>query len=308
MVPKPHFYFFDFFRGVGFGSEVNNLLYAIYYFNKHGIEYGVVSKNWASGFDRGWQDYFTSTLPSVKIRFAGDAYMLAVHELDYRFRKILSQKNYIRIRYRILALLFTAVPQHRYIVRPKGNFWVMRKYVTTQRNNNFDVFLATMHTLITELWQPVARICPLIESMRPKGAYITVHIRRGDKVTSGEDRLYELEEYVSAIQCIPGEVRNLFVMSDDVRVIQAMQKRMPEYNILYNSALSQHGYNQEQFGLSARSEVMTATDLLIAELEIARCSAMFVGTYGSNVFRLVEYLRGSRCIDISGVDRKQVDP
>ena len=144
--------------------------------------------------------------------------------------------------------------------------------------------------------------------MRPKSDYITAHIRRGDKITSGEDRYYDLGEYVSVIRRIAGPVRTLFVMSDDIRVLQSVQREMPEYNVLYNPEHSQQGYSQDEFENFARSEVRQTTDTLIAELEIARCSAAFVGTYGSNVFRLVEYLRGNRCIDISDVDRTQVAP
>ena len=308
MTPRPHIYFFDFFHGAGFGSEVNNLLYAIYYFNQHDFEYGVLSKNWVSAFKHGWQDYFTSTLSPARNHSVRFGYVILVHHLDYALRKVLSRKNYFRIRYRILSALYTAVPQQGFIVRPLRNFQTMRNYAAVQRNMDHDRFLAAMHALITDLWQPVERIQSLAKSLRPEQEYIAVHVRRGDKVTSGEDRYYYLEEYTTAIRRLPSRVRNLFVMTDDVRVIEAMQRQMPEYNVLYNRELTLEGYCQNAFESFSALQVMQATDMVIAEVEVARRSTAFVGTYRSNLFRLIEYLRGSRCIDISGVDRTQNAP
>ena len=60
---KDYFYFLT-KTGYGLGSEINNILYLIYYFNKKKRNFRIISSNWNAGYNKGWKDYFSSSLQS----------------------------------------------------------------------------------------------------------------------------------------------------------------------------------------------------------------------------------------------------
>ena len=299
MSSRPSLYLFDFFYGAGFGSEVNNLAYAIFYFEQHGLDYRIISRNWVSAYERGWNDYFTSLAAQHQIECPRNRRVQIVVSLDVALRAHVSRRHYFRMRYRFLPYLFQSVLHPECYVRRNQNFALLREYAHEFRESNPDVFMEYMRSILKRIWSLHDHIAEAAAAHRPPQPYLAVHVRRGDKVTSGEDRHFALEEYVAAILSVDGPARTLFVMSDDSRVVMEFKRMLPDYAISCFGAAERWGYDQGDFETLPKSEVRQETECLIAEVEIAREADVFIGTLGSNLFRLLTYLRTGECIDIS---------
>lgn len=293
------FYILHHQDSAGFGSEVNNLLYGIYFFERHGLDYCLSSINWVSAYREGWCDYFES----LRDRHTALPYRWGLIDrlLHYSQRQRLRQspKTYRRINRRILTPLLYALCTDRCYLRGRPTFSVIRRYARRQRAKDGAAFHAHIHSIASRIWVPRPAIVALAATCVPDIPYVAVHIRRGDKVETGEDRSYALHEYELAIRRVAGAVREVFLMTDDRRLIEAFCDRLPEFRVHTLPGTATGGYSQDMFKLAGPEGVRTSTIHLIAELEIARHAEVFVGTFRSNIFRLLDYLRPGGCIDIS---------
>lgn len=300
MCYRPSLYLFDFVKGAGFGSEVNNLVYAIFYFEQHGLDYRIISRNWVSAYKLGWNDYFTSLADKHEIESRRNRRVQKAIHVEVLLRARISRRQYFRIRYRYLPWLFQSVIHRDCYVRRNRNFGLLRKYASGIRESHPDRFVEHMRSILKRIWCLHDHIAEVAATHRPPQPYLAVHVRRGDKITSGEDRLFELEEYVAAILSVNGPARTLFVMSDDTRVVSEFQILLPDFAITSIGVGEKRGYHQGNFTALSKPEIRQETECLIAEIEIARQADVFIGTVGSNLFRLLTYLRTGECIDISG--------
>jgi hypothetical protein len=114
-----------------------------------------------------------------------------------------------------------------------------------------------------------------------------------------EDRIYEVEEYVEKLKTLAPSIQNIFLMTDDYNVFLEMKEKAPTFNIYTLSDPISTGHDQPKFNsTSAERKRLLGIDLL-TELEIARKSEIFIGSSGSNIFRLVEYFKIKGCVDLA---------
>ncbi|CAM9337185.1 unnamed protein product [Ectocarpus sp. 13 AM-2016] len=149
------------------------------------------------------------------------------------------------------------------------------------------------------------------------GRYIAIHVRRGDKLIKEASRT-EVEVYLQAAASIlrnstegvdgPNSIVGLWVSSDDSSVVPEVKTMASRYfpNVRDECVVSisfrtkepaEHGNNDE---LPTTSHLMTY-ELYVglhAELHMMSHADVFVGTYSSNVGRLVYLLR-----EVNGLPR-----
>ena len=112
-------------------------------------------------------------------------------------------------------------------------------------------YWANMQALARLLWSYNAQTAQAVMAYRaagqPGSAYNAVHIRRGDK--EGEAGIHHLQVYVDAITRLTNNIRQIFVASDDIRIIGALRDALgADYDVRSSSESNiGTGYNQGRF-------------------------------------------------------------
>ena len=112
-------------------------------------------------------------------------------------------------------------------------------------------YWASMQALARILWSYNAQTAQAVMTYRaagqPSSAYNAVHIRRGDK--EAEAGIHHLQVYVDAITRLTNNIRQIFVATDDIRIIDALRGALgADYNVRSSSESNiGTGYNQGQF-------------------------------------------------------------
>lgn len=134
--------------------------------------------------------------------------------------------------------------------------------------------------------------------------YISVHIRRGDKIVTGEMEDIDLNLYVDAIRDAIHISRNIFIATDDTSVITYMLNKLhgANVNIFYNKNNKLNGFDEKTYNskntFSKKDEVLN----MLFDMDMMINSQFFIGTFSSNVGCVVAmYLGLDKChsIDVS---------
>lgn len=129
-----------------------------------------------------------------------------------------------------------------------------------------------------------------IKALNIPKKYICLHIRRGDKLREIEGNVFaNVSEYIELAKN-KSSVIDYFVMTDDVRVVAELENKYKNYRF-YTLSDTQIGFKIETFNDSSKQFRYDSTIALLADIEIAKKSDMFVGTYTSNIFRLVSLFK-----------------
>lgn len=308
----------------GFGSEINNLIYSINYSHHKNLDFGVISSFWNFKFKEGLMDYFLfEDYKNPKIYFLLYIYKNFTNNLTLAFRKkrfseIIQQaieiftgkdkrtnifkENLLSYSFNKTKKILGVESQLTYEV-----FNDIRNFNYLLRNQNREAFILKMNEILIDFWKLTPEISNAIEDKKQERNlvklenYAVFHIRRGDKVAQAtmEDRTYEVEEYFHKLNSISPTIRTIFLMTDDYNVFLEIEQKFPEYKILTLSDPNSSGHHQDKFNNSPAERKKEAGINLLTELEIARNSQLFIGSNGSNIFRLVEYFKIGGCYDLS---------
>lgn len=136
--------------------------------------------------------------------------------------------------------------------------------------------------------------------LRP-GRYIAIHIRRGDK--RREVKLPRIKKYAKSVRILARKDEPIFIATDDGAVLYEMRKRLPDRKIVsLPSAIKRTGHLQaEQNRIWMKRRYDDVVDLL-TEIELMRRGRIFIGTFSSNLGRLVYLLRNSDNRDSVSLD------
>lgn len=162
-------------------------------------------------------------------------------------------------------------------------------------NGLLDGCFASISTFFINHWQLSKLVRDEVESIKRRlyldGPYIALHIRRGDKLRWEADPV-SLSSYISKISF--GGCNTIFVATDDYSCVEYLAKKFPSLRFCTSAPFGARGHNQVYFNgldtLSRRNELVR----LIAEVDLLVGSIEFVGSYSSNIGRLVHLLRSGR--------------
>lgn len=269
-------------NGRGFYSEINNLLNAMLF--------GMVEKRRIcvdqSRFSYGsikWSDIFTTNLPSS---FECDTRAVASSWKVYNHKS----------------------PGFS-IISERINLWHRKRRFFASRSYGFyrNVFQAK-RTLAMAFCKPRAD-GPPPPPLAPY-PYVAIHVRRGDKIDgfragrrlAAEGENVPVEKYLSIIDERLPKIKNLFVMTDDYRVIEEIQSARPGLKIYTFCDKGDQGYIQQSFDACESSLKVKALRRIVSEAEIARRSRIFIGCYKSNVSRYIALVheRPGQCLSADG--------
>lgn len=179
----------------------------------------------------------------------------------------------------------------------------IRLFSEYKSRENYTSFILSMNQILKKIWKIKPEIWKKIEKKLPKEKYVCIHIRRGDKIQAEEDIKYEVQEYINALLKLNLEINTIFLMSDDFSTYIELRKKLPNYKILTLINSGMRGFNEHTFNASSPENKKRETIALLTEIEIARRSVLFIGTFGSNIFRLIKFFKIDNCIDISGKEK-----
>jgi len=123
--------------------------------------------------------------------------------------------------------------------------------------------------------------------------YNVLQIRRGDK--SIEAKPVEVAQYVSRLAKLQtNSDKAVFVMTDDCRTVDEVKKMLSSTSVKSLCVSEEAGHDQATFNSLPPQKKLDATIKLLTEIEIARNSNYFIGTFSSNIPRLIYLLHKNR--------------
>ena len=131
--------------------------------------------------------------------------------------------------------------------------------------------------------------------------YIGVHIRRGDKITSKEMEEIRLDKYVNTIINYKSVSSNVFIATDDTSIINDIKEKLNfhGFNIFYNSKNQSTGFNEAFFNKASKQTRREETINVLFDMDVLIHSKFFIGTYTSNLSRVVPFFLGlDKCISL----------
>lgn len=134
--------------------------------------------------------------------------------------------------------------------------------------------------------------------------YISVHIRRGDKIVTGEMEDIDLNIYADTIRKYSYISNNIYIATDDVTVISYISKKLSDINIkiYYNKENKLKGFDEKTYNLKSDSVRRDEVLNMLFDMDMMINSSFFIGTFSSNVGCVVAmYLGLDKChsIDVS---------
>ncbi|CAB1104168.1 GT23 [Ectocarpus sp. CCAP 1310/34] len=139
--------------------------------------------------------------------------------------------------------------------------------------------------------------------------FLGLHIRRGDKVSQGEASMYLCEEYLETAveflegndsQLSVGDIKGIWVASDEPKVIAKVKQIAQDYlpnvsegDIFWASGGVEGGPEIERTATRTDQETYADFVYTFADLQQLTAADLFVGTFSSNIGRLLVLLRES---------------
>lgn len=277
----------------GFFVEMNYMIDAMLYCLKHQIRFQLYSDDANFGTGTGWREYF---LPFCE----------EVHEPFHRkfnfhrppsWRRIINgcrkQKSIRPFVWKIKSILKTMIGR-------LVSFWVYKEYVllgqdaTLLPDSHYCIPALDMDCSYAEAYGLLARMvfrfCPDIvrheavdrERLVLPPIYEAVHIRGGDKRT--ETELISGEHIMQVLH--PENDACVFVLTDDYRLFQRLQKDYPKLRLVTLCQTDELGYHHRDFCQLSPDKRKEAIIRLLVSVQLLLGSRSFVGsiTTGPSVF------------------------
>ena len=281
----------------GFASELNNLLSAILYCLDEGIEFRMQSRWWTGKHDRGWEDYFLPFCQENNHWFDRRPSVWSTNlprrAVDWAHRAVMPN--------RLLA--------HDIFELLRGEEFAARRFAIPELGIDGDVFEAKQKILgmvyrhNDEVERSLQAHSEMLKRIKP---FVSVHVRRGDKVApkTWEADAIPVEDYIAEIRRVAPETRRVFVATDDYSGLKAFQARCPSaWEVFSLCPKENRGYVHLDFGAERSDLKKQQMLLLFSDLHFLRNSERFIGTYSSNISRLMALFLGrERC---HSLDKKE---
>jgi hypothetical protein len=272
----------------GFASEINNMLSAILYCLLHDLEFILYSRSWNAFYEKGWQDYF---LPFCKENKSLLFYRSSAFSLEGKSKLMDSFQKKIDKSHLMAHDLWPNFISENFL---KTNFTIPK--IDLQG----DIFLAKK-TILEMIYRYSAEMQDTILSHEPEmnsfKPYISVHVRRGDKVApnTGETNKTELGDYVDRISKNAPHLKNVFIATDDYSVVDEFNRLVTNnWNVLSFCDIDNKGYDARAFNKIKKNNKKQHIIGLLKDIHYLKEGEYFFGTYSSNIGRLIALFKGRK--------------
>ena len=267
-------------HSAGFYSEFNNMVLAILYCRRRGIDFELYSKDANFGQGKGWTDFFQP--------FCKETTWFGHHYINQRYSNPTGGKRKL-----LMDAYKTIHPQN--FLTP--DLWPKFRHIDDEMTTR-DVMLASL-PVIEEIYrfnaQTQAEIDGLMQKIKIDGPYIGFHIRGGDK--TAEHDILNVEQYLTVAEKL-SEIRTAFVYTDDYDFITLLNRKYPYWEIHTLTTEDEHGYFHQKFLKLTSSEKRHNLLKMFASMEYLRKSEYAICTYSSNPGMFLGMSMGDRAIGI----------
>lgn len=286
----------------GLFSELNNLVLAKVYADWHSMELVVNTKNWNARFKEGWNDYFRNTLVCRNDFFTAQLKIYS-KEKPWIGKIYYNPKEFFTFYFYYCAnAIFIFF--HPWTELTKD---VFSKLYSTQflQKELGEACFAKYASAFKSVYKYNDQTAERIRSMRDKlgipDEYIGVHLRRGDKITSGEMGDIKIETYIDEIRKRKGICCNVYIATDDISVIPYLKRELNKdgFCLFYNKKSNQSGFDERFFNNKTKEERYEDTLNTLLDVDVLIHASFFIGTYSSNISRIIPlYLGLDKCISL----------
>lgn len=278
----------------GFFSEFNDLIFMILYCLEHKIQFKLYSDDANFGVEKGWKDYFEPFCGEVHERFHkmynrhphytswekivnADSYKTSCLLLCWRLKSDLLKglSKYIRIIFGKRSFSYYTHDLFEKISIKNRHYYVPELGIDGDYIQAYNVIYNTIfrfNTIVKE------EIFNLIEELSLPEQYVGCQIRGGDKFI--EYDLLSVDLYLRKIREVT-DLKDVFVLTDDYKIIKRLRKMAPEYNWFTFCQLDEKGYYNSEFSkidpLIKRKRMIH----FFASMELLERASLMVGTITS---------------------------
>ncbi len=286
----------------GLYSELFNLCLAKVYAQNKRLSLRLNTYLWNSRIKKGWQDYFEPTLECSNNPLPAQDKVYSnekpwIGKVYYNPHAFFSY--YIRLFLNKLYLILH--PTHlltREIFNGMRSVEFIHDALGKDAFNLMAISFKQMYIINNET---KLLIRERTVSLELPDSYIGVHIRRGDKITSQEMQNIHLDKYVNAMVAYKNISPNVYIATDDISIISYIKKRTENQNITiyYNFLNHSQGFNEQNFNHSSLKTRKEDTLNVLLDMDILIHSKFFIGTYTSNLSRVVPFFIGpDKCLSL----------
>lgn len=292
----------------GFFSEYNNMILAMLYCLNNKIQFKLYSDN-SSFFEKGWGDFYLPFCDEISESFHKKINMRYPRP---SWSEVLKTKDINVFIWKMKSCFYRLVSP--YYKRKYGfNYYTYelwneirdrknedRKYVIPELGIDGDLQSACSQ-LIYMTWaynqQTEKEVEGILKQIELPVNYQSCHIRGGDKFL--EQTLFPVQSYIDKIRENSISVNDIFVLTDDYRIIEYIQSHYPMLHLYTLCGKEEKGYFHSNFVTTSKSNQRFALLKLFASVDVLCRSCYFIGTFSSNPGMYV----GMRSPDIAnGVD------
>lgn len=279
----------------GLYSELFNLCLAMVYAKYSHLKLQLNTWLWNGRINNGWQDYFSPTLPCTNNPFSaqdkvytkerpwiGKIYYKPKEFYGYYFRFILNNIYQILHPNHLLTKdIFEDMRSKEFIDETLGD------YAFNSMASSFkQMYILNDNTKI--------KIYKRMDALGLPDNYIGVHIRRGDKITSEEMQEIHIAKYVNYIIKHKTISSNVYIATDNISIIDELTQQLLPHGIcvFYNYLNQSQGFNEAAFNRFSRQARYEEMLNVLLDMEVLIHSKYFIGTYTSNLSRVVPFYLG----------------
>jgi len=281
--------------GRGLYSELLNLVLAILYCEKNNFKLVLNTYHWNSRLKKGWIDYFSNTLDttndimSAQIYFDGRYHRSTLRQLWYS-----PIKEFMHYCSLFLNFIYKKTSGNKLsddiVFKMRLSDFIIT--ISSENNRWIEIFRTKLYEFYIyndEIEKELNAI--KIKLNIPKDNYIGVHIRRGDKIRSKEMLNIQIERYASEIKKHINISNNIYVATDDIRVIKELSALLGVgYKVFYNKFNTISGFDETKFNKKSKEQKFHETKMALLDVEILSKSSYFIGTFSSNLSRIIPCL------------------
>lgn len=272
----------------GLFSELSNLALAIVYAEYNNEELVVNTRNWNARVVKGWNDYFDSALTESQCLMCSQ-YVTFTKKKPWwgniYYHPSVFFRYYVFYIMNRLYLLF-----HPETELGDDVFLKMRSKDFVEKHGDMKSgYSSILKKILLFNQQTVNYIRIHKAKLNLPDDYMAVHVRRGDKIVSCEMKEIALSSYIEAIKSKKHISRNVFIATDDISVIEEIKTVLTAdgFHVYSNNAVRQTGFHESSFNAKSKETRYIDTLNMLLDMDIMIHSAFFIGTYTSNVSRIV---------------------
>lgn len=273
---------FHFGSGMGFYSELNNMILCMLYCLKNGIQFRMYSKDASFFKGKGWIDKFRPFCKESGLYFHHlfNRRSIYWHRENNALEKL--KENVFLTGIWIYKIATGNYLTNDFFFECRTTWFEKEFFNIPQLNINCGTREAAGKMIdIIYQFNPQYKdeILNKIVELDLPDKYIGIHLRGGDKIV--ERNLYSYRTYMDKAENVTS-VRTAFILTDDYSVYEKLVLDYPSWTFYTLTLKDERGYDNTKFMTASQERKDEELLKVFASLEIMRKADAFIGTYSSN--------------------------